>query len=80
MLRQDKISQPHSSHQIRRVWNSTYVKNQNNQMHTHTNIYKEIKKDTHYTSKVKNFFLTARMFSGTHFEIYILKITILFQY
>ena len=56
VLRQDEISQTYSSHQIRRVWNSTYVKNQNKQMHTHINIYKEIKKHTHYTFKVKNFF------------------------
>ena len=44
--------------------------------------YKHIQRDKEAHTlyfQSEEFFLTARMFSGTHFEIYILKITILFQ-
>ena len=42
-------------------------------MHTHTNIYKEIKKDTHYTFKVMNFFFDSQdvfrnSFRNLHFK------------
>lgn len=41
-------------------------------MHTHINIYKEIKKHTHYTSKVKNFFdsqdVFRNYFGNLHFK------------